>query len=230
MKFQLQHTDPKTNARAGLIHNRPLTGETPNSWLWAPCSVRRSHQRAKEDLGAQIILGNTITFISTGLEILQQAGGLHHFNGWNKPMLTDSGGFQVFSLTDNRKLSEEGAEFQSHIDGSRHFFTPEKVIDIQRIIGADIMMAFDECTRRCGRCYPKNPCSHGNGGSTVVWSFAETVPIRHGQSLFPHCTGLCLPRPEAQGSRKRGFEKCGRHAMAVLRWVNHRRCTKWWSW
>ena len=92
-------------------------------------------------------MGNTYhLYLRPGVEILQQAGGLHKFNSWDKPLLTDSGGFQVFSLSDNRKLTEEGALFQSHIDGSRHFFTPEKVIDIQRIIGGDIIMAFDECT------------------------------------------------------------------------------------
>lgn len=101
----------------------------------------------EHDVKAQIILGNTYhLYLRPGLEILRKAGGLHKFNGWSKPILTDSGGFQVFSLTENRKLTEEGAEFRSHIDGSKHFFTPEKVMDIQRVIGADIMMAFDECT------------------------------------------------------------------------------------
>lgn len=101
----------------------------------------------KEDIKAQIILGNTYhLYLRPGLDILRQAGGLHKFNGWDRPILTDSGGFQVFSLSDRRKLTEEGAVFQSHIDGSRHQFTPENVVDIQRIIGADIMMAFDECT------------------------------------------------------------------------------------
>lgn len=101
----------------------------------------------KNDIEAQIILGNTYhLYLRPGLSVLEGAGGLHKFNGWDKPILTDSGGFQVFSLTENRKLTEEGAEFRSHIDGSKHFFTPERVIDIQRTIGADIMMAFDECT------------------------------------------------------------------------------------
>ncbi len=100
----------------------------------------------KEDIDAQIILGNTYhLYLRPGLEILEKAGGLHKFNTWDRPILTDSGGFQVFSLSDNRKLHEEGAEFRSHIDGSKHLFTPEKVMDIQRIIGADIIMAFDEC-------------------------------------------------------------------------------------
>lgn len=111
-------------------------------------SVKAVHiSELKEDIKAEIILGNTYhLYLRPGLEIIGAAGGLHRFNGWNRPMLTDSGGYQVFSLTGNRMLTEEGALFQSHIDGSRHFFTPEKVIDIQRIIGADIIMAFDECT------------------------------------------------------------------------------------
>ena len=101
----------------------------------------------KDDINAQIILGNTYhLYLRPGLGIIQRAGGLHKFNSWGRPILTDSGGFQVFSLAENRKLTEEGAEFRSHIDGSKHFFTPEKVVDIQRIIGADIVMAFDECT------------------------------------------------------------------------------------
>ena len=111
-------------------------------------SVKAVHMtELEEDIGAQIILGNTYhLYLRPGLDTLERAGGLHKFNSWNKPILTDSGGFQVFSLTENRKLHEEGAEFRSHIDGSKHFFSPEKVVDFQRIIGADIMMAFDECT------------------------------------------------------------------------------------
>ena len=111
-------------------------------------SVKAVHfHELKEDIKAQIILGNTYhLYLRPGIDTLEKAGGLHKFNGWDKPILTDSGGFQVFSLTDNRKLKEEGATFRSHIDGSKHLFTPEKVVDIQRSIGADIMMAFDECT------------------------------------------------------------------------------------
>lgn len=148
MKFELQHTDSLTNARAGLITTDHGTIETP---IFMPVgtlgSVKGVHQRElTEDIGAQIILGNTYhLYLRPGTEILEKAGGLHKFNGFNRPMLTDSGGFQVFSLTGIRKLKEEGCEFRSHIDGSKHFFTPEKVMDIERSIGADIMMAFDEC-------------------------------------------------------------------------------------
>jgi queuine tRNA-ribosyltransferase len=148
MKFELQHTDNQSKARAGRIttdHGEILTP------IFMPVgtvgSVKGVHFRdVKEDIKAQIILGNTYhLYLRPGLDIIRKAGGLHCFNGWDRPILTDSGGFQVFSLSQNRKLTEEGATFRSHIDGSKHLFTPENVVDIQRIIGADIMMAFDEC-------------------------------------------------------------------------------------
>lgn len=147
--FQLESTCPDSNARAGLITTAHGQIETP---IFMPVgtvgSVKAVHQHElRDDIKAQIILGNTYhLYLRPGLEILRQAGGLHKFNGWEKPILTDSGGFQVFSLSSNRKLKEEGAYFRSHIDGSKHLFTPEGVVDIQRIIGADIMMALDECT------------------------------------------------------------------------------------
>lgn len=149
MQFQLQHTDLKSGARAGKLITDHGEIETP---IFMPVgtvgSVKAVHQKElKEDIQAQIILGNTYhLYLRPGLDILEKAGGLHKFNGWNKPILTDSGGFQVFSLTGMRKLTEEGCTFQSHIDGSRHIFTPENVVDTQRIIGADIIMALDECT------------------------------------------------------------------------------------
>ncbi|GAB1415177.1 tRNA guanosine(34) transglycosylase Tgt [Paludibacter sp.] len=148
MNFTLQYTDIQSNARAGLISTDHGDIETP---IFMPvgtvASVKAVHfHELKDDIKAQIILGNTYhLYLRPGLEILEKAGGLHKFNGWNKPILTDSGGFQVFSLSANRKLKEEGAYFNSHIDGSKHLFTPENVVDIQRVIGADIMMAFDEC-------------------------------------------------------------------------------------
>jgi len=149
MKFDLQHTDTGSWARAGLITTDHGTIETP---IFMPvgtvASVKAVHfHELREDIGAQIILGNTYhLYLRPGLDILEKAGGLHKFNGWDRPILTDSGGYQVFSLSANRKLKEDGAHFRSHIDGSKHLFTPENVVDIQRIIGADIMMAFDECT------------------------------------------------------------------------------------
>lgn len=148
MDFQLQATAPGSDARAGIITTDHGSIETP---IFMPVgtlgSVKAVHQHElRDDIKAQIILGNTYhLYLRPGIEILEKAGGLHKFNGWNKPILTDSGGFQVFSLSSNRKLTEEGAHFRSHIDGSKHLFTPEGVVDIERSIGADIMMALDEC-------------------------------------------------------------------------------------
>ncbi len=148
MDFELQSTDKHSDARAGLITTDHGQIQTP---IFMPVgtlgSVKALHiPELKTEVKAQIILGNTYhLYLRPGLEVLEQAGGLHKFNGWDRPILTDSGGFQVFSLSGNRKLTEEGAHFRSHIDGSKHLFTPERVMDIQRIIGADIMMAFDEC-------------------------------------------------------------------------------------
>ena len=149
MDFKLQYTAEGTNARAGVITTDHGEIMTP---IFMPVgtvgAVKAVHMReVRDDIKAQIILGNTYhLYLRPGLEILQRAGGLHKFNGWERPILTDSGGFQVFSLSDIRKLTEEGAHFRSHIDGSKHLFTPENNVDTQRIIGADIMMALDECT------------------------------------------------------------------------------------
>ena len=148
MDFKLIATDKASSARAGLITTAHGEIETP---IFMPVgtagTVKAVHQRElADDIHAQIILGNTYhLYLRPGTDILHKAGGLHKFNGWDKPILTDSGGFQVFSLSANRKLKEEGAWFRSHIDGSKHLFTPENVVDIQRIIGSDIMMALDEC-------------------------------------------------------------------------------------
>src|SRR5574344_580452 len=149
MKFELQHTDSKSSARAGLITTDHGTIQTP---IFMPVGTAGSVKAVqlyelKDDIKAQIILGNTYhLYLRPGIDILEKVGGLHKFNGFDRPMLTDSGGFQVFSLTGIRKLREEGVEFRSHIDGSKHLFTPENVMDTQRVIGADIIMAFDECT------------------------------------------------------------------------------------
>ena len=149
MDFKIQHQDKNSKARAGVITTAHGEIKTP---IFMPVgtagSVKAVHQRElKEDIQAQIILGNTYhLYLRPGLEILQKAGGLHKFNGWDKPILTDSGGYQVYSLSGTRKIKEEGVTFKSHIDGSKHIFSPEGVMDIQRKIGADIMMAFDECT------------------------------------------------------------------------------------
>jgi len=148
LTFQLEHTDNNSKARASTITTDHGVIETP---IFMPVgtigSVKAVTQRQlKDEIKAQIILGNTYhLYLRPTTAIIEAAGGLHKFNGWHKPILTDSGGYQVFSLAENRKLTEEGALFQSHIDGSRHLFTPENVMDIQRSIGADVIMAFDEC-------------------------------------------------------------------------------------
>lgn len=148
MDFELQKEDLNSNARAGLITTAHGTIETP---IFMPVgtvgSVKAVHfHELENDIKAQIILGNTYhLYLRPGMDVIEKAGGLHKFNGWKRPILTDSGGFQVFSLSANRKLKEEGAYFRSHIDGSKHLFTPEGVVDIQRSIGSDIMMALDEC-------------------------------------------------------------------------------------
>src|SRR6056297_1041861 len=149
MEFKLTAKASNSRARAGILTTGHGVIETP---IFMPVgtagSVKGIHTRdLEEDIKAQIILGNTYhLYLRPGIQVIEKAGGLHKFNRWNGPILTDSGGFQVFSLGDIRKLTEEGARFQSHIDGSRHIFTPENVMDIQRTIGADIIMAFDECT------------------------------------------------------------------------------------
>lgn len=199
MKFELQHTDPKTNARAGLITTDHGAIQTP---IFMPVgtvgSVKGVHQRElKEDVKAQIILGNTYhLYLRPGTGILQQVGGLHRFNGWNKPILTDSGGFQVFSLSGTRKLKEEGVTFRSHIDGSKHLFTPENVVDIQRLIGADITMALDECTPGDAPYdYAKKSME-----MTHRWlkrglkRFDETEPLYgYSQTFFPIVQGCVYP-------------------------------------
>ena len=195
MRFDLIKTDEKTSARAGLITTDHGQIETP---IFMPVgtvgsvkglTVRDLHQ----EVGAQIILGNTYhLYLRPGTDILEKAGGLHKFNGWDGPILTDSGGFQVFSLTGIRKLTEEGCTFQSHIDGSKHIFTPEKVMDIERSIGADIMMALDECPPGTSDYnYAKKSL-----GLTHRWldrclkRFNETEPLYgHHQSLFPIVQG-----------------------------------------
>ena len=199
MKFELQYNDTKTNARAGLITTDHGVIETP---IFMPVgtqgAVKAVHMpELKDDIKAQIILGNTYhLYLRPGLDILEKAGGLHKFNGWDRPILTDSGGFQVFSLSENRKLREEGAEFRSHIDGSKHLFTPEKVMDIERTIGADIIMAFDECCPGDAEFdYAKQSL-----GLTERWldrcfkRFNETEPkYGYQQSLFPIVQGCVYP-------------------------------------
>ena len=195
MKFEIHATDPQSNARAGLITTDHGTIETP---IFMPVgtvgSVKGLHFRdVSDDANAQIILSNTYhLYLRPGIDVLYEAGGLHQFCGWQKPILTDSGGYQVFSLSENRRLTEEGAYFRSHIDGSKHIFTPEKVVDIQRVIGSDIMMAFDEC--------PPGDCDFEYARKsldlTLNWlnrglkRFDETEPLYgHSQTFFPIVQG-----------------------------------------
>ncbi len=195
MNFTLHHTDSETLARTGEISTDHGKIQTP---IFMPVgtlgAVKGVHQRELcEDIGAEIILGNTYhLYLRPGLDVLEKAQGLHKFNAWERPILTDSGGFQVFSLAENRKLTEEGAMFRSHIDGSQHFFTPEKVMDIQRSIGADIVMAFDEC--------PPGDSNHKYAEKSLkltqnwlercVKRFDETDPkYGYSQSMFPIVQG-----------------------------------------
>lgn len=196
MTFDIQTKDPNSKARTGLITTDHGQIQTP---IFMPVgtagSVKAVHQRElKNDINAQIILGNTYhLYLRPGLEIIEKAGGLHQFNGWDRPILTDSGGYQVYSLAGTgRKIKEEGVTFKSHIDGSTHFFTPEGVMDIQRTIGADIIMAFDECT--------PYPCEYGYARESMEMThrwlkrccehFDNTQPkYGYSQTLFPIVQG-----------------------------------------
>jgi len=199
LQFELEGTCPDSAARAGKIttdHGEILTP------IFMPVgtagSVKAvSQQQLAADVKAQIILGNTYhLYLRPGLDVLEQAGGLHRFSGWDRPILTDSGGYQVFSLAGTRKIREEGVEFQSHIDGSRHLFTPEKVMDIQRIIGGDVIMSFDEC--------PPYPIDHAYAEKSMrlthrwldrCWEQFHGTADKYGytQSLFPIVQGSVYP-------------------------------------
>lgn len=199
MKFKLEATDSNSNARAGVITTDHGTIETP---IFMPVgtlgSVKGVHMHElRDDIKAQIILGNTYhLYLRPGMEIIEQAGGLHKFNGWERPILTDSGGFQVFSLSDNRKLTEEGAYFRSHIDGSKHLFTPEKVVEIQRSIGSDIMMALDECPPgTADRDYARKSLDLTKRWLVRGWNHFNTMQPRYGhsQAFFPIVQGVTYP-------------------------------------
>ncbi len=195
MEYTLQHTAPRSSARAGLLTTDHGDIETP---IFMPVGTAATvkgvfHRDLISEVKAEIILGNTYhLYLRPGLDTLQKAGGLHKFSSWNKPILTDSGGFQVFSLADCRKITEEGCKFSSHIDGSKHLFTPENVIDTQRIIGADIMMAFDECPPGTAtREYADKSLSLTNRWLERCFNqYAKTTPAYgHYQALFPIVQG-----------------------------------------
>lgn len=207
MKFTLEKTLGDSGARAGVITTDHGDIQTP---IFMPVgtvgSVKGVHMHElRDDIRAQIILGNTYhLYLRPGIEIIEQAGGLHKFNGWERPILTDSGGFQVFSLASNRKLTEEGAYFRSHIDGSKHLFTPERVVDIQRAIGSDIMMALDECPPGTSDFrYARKSLD-----LTLRWldrgwkQYKETSPrYGHYQSFFPIVQGCVYPELRRESAR-----------------------------
>ena len=195
MRFTIAATDKHSNARAGEVSTEHGLIQTP---IFMPVgtagSVKAVHQRElRDDIRAEIILGNTYhLYLRPGLDVLKEAGGLHKFNGWEKPILTDSGGYQVFSLSDNRKITEEGAIFKSHIDGSKHMFSPESVMDIQRTIGADIIMAFDECTPYpCTFEYARNSMERTHRWlERCIKHLDEQEPLYgYKQTLFPIVQG-----------------------------------------
>ena len=222
MTFQLQQTDAQSKARAGVIHTDHGQILTPVFMhVGTVGSVKGVSVRdLKEEVKAQIILGNTYhLYLRPGTEILEKAGGLHRFNSWDGPILTDSGGFQVFSLTGIRKLTEEGCTFRSHIDGSKHIFTPERVMDIERSIGADIMMALDECPPgTSGYAYAKKSL-----GMTHRWldrclkRFNETEPkYGYQQSLFPIVQGCTYRDLRTQSAEFVAEKGCDGNAIGGL--------------
>ncbi len=222
MNFRVTDCDKGSAARCGILSTGHGEIETP---IFMPVgtqgTVKGINQRdLADDVHAQIILGNTYhLFLRPGLDILRGAGGLHRFIGWKLPILTDSGGFQVFSLSDIRKLKEEGAEFRSHIDGAKHFFTPERVVDIQRIIGADIMMAFDECTP-----YPADyPYAKTSMERTLRWMdrglkrFSNTDPVYdYEQVFFPIVQGSIYPELRRQSAERMAEAGCPGNAIGGL--------------
>ncbi|MDR9488100.1 tRNA guanosine(34) transglycosylase Tgt [Salibacter sp.] len=222
MDFTLQKTDPNSNARAGEITTDHGKIQTP---IFMPVgtvgSVKTIHQRElKEDIESQIILGNTYhLFLRPGLDTIKQAGGLQKFIGWNKPMLTDSGGYQVYSLSNQRKITEEGVTFKSHIDGTSHFFSPENVTQIQRTIGADIIMAFDECTPYpCDYDYAKKSMH-----MTHRWlkrcldEFQRSEPIYdYNQALFPIVQGSTYEELRKQSAEEIASQEAEGNAIGGL--------------
>lgn len=222
MKFKAIKTDIQTKARAGEITTDHGIIPTP---IFMPVgtvgSVKAVHQRELTDeVQAKIILGNTYhLYLRPGLEVLQAAGGLQKFNGWNKPILTDSGGFQVYSLSHNRKLKEDGVMFSSHIDGSKHLFTPERVMDIQRVIGGDIIMSFDECTPYpCDYNYAKKSMHITHSWlDRCVKRFRETDPVYdYSQTLFPIVQGSVYRDLRKQSAEKIASVECEGNAIGGL--------------
>src|SRR5688572_25737299 len=208
LTFDLEITDRETKARAGTITTDHGKMETP---IFMPVGTGGTvkaitQQQLKDDVKAQIILGNTYhLYLRPGLQVLEKAGGLHKFNGWDRPILTDSGGYQVYSLAGTRKIKEEGVKFQSHVDGSYHVFTPEYAIDIQRIIGGDIIMAFDECTPfPCEYHYAKNSMhmTHRWLKRCVDRMQQTENKYNYSQALFPIVQGSVYKDLRTQSAEK----------------------------
>ena len=222
MTFELQHTDNASDARTGMIHTDHGNVPTPIFMPVGTCaSVKGVHfSELREDIGAQIILGNTYhLYLRPGVDVLEKAGGLHRFNTWDRPILTDSGGFQVFSLTGMRKLKEEGCEFRSHIDGSKHFFTPENVIDTERKIGADIMMAFDECAPgNSDYEYAKRSMQLTHQWlDRCVRRYNETNPLYgYDQCLFPIVQGCTFRDLRTESAKYIADKECDGNAIGGL--------------
>ena len=197
--FDLQKTDEKSNARAGVIQTDHGAIETPIFMPVGTAATVKGVPRnfLKEEINADIILGNTYhLYLRPGTDILKESGGIHGFSNWDRPILTDSGGYQVYSLANTRKIKEEGAMFKSHIDGSKHTFSPENVMDIQRVLGADIIMAFDECTPYpCEKDYARNSMHLTHRWlDRCMKRFHETEPLYgHHQELFPIVQGSVYP-------------------------------------
>ena len=223
MHFDLVQEDKDTSARLGLLHTDHGTITTP---IFMPVgtvgSVKGVHQQElRDDINAQIILGNTYhLFLRPGVEIIEKAGGLHQFIGWERPILTDSGGYQVYSLSGSRKIKEEGVTFQSHLNGSYLFFSPETAIDMQRSIGADIIMAFDECTPYpCEYSYAKNSME-----LTHRWLKRCHDHMNNTHSLYPYEQNLF---PIVQGStfkdlRTISAETIAEYGLAAYRLANRK--------
>ncbi len=211
LTFDLIKTDSESKARAGIVHTDHGDIETP---IFMPVGTRGSvkavEQRELDEAGAQIILGNTYhLYLRPGNEIMSKMGGLHKFNAWEKPILTDSGGFQVFSLSELRKLTEEGVKFQSHIDGSYHMFTPESVVKTQRIIGSDIMMVLDECTPYpCDYVYAKK-----SNEVTLRWAKRCQVEVENSEPLYGHHQALF---PIVQGSVYKDLRKISAETLVEM--------------
>ena len=222
MEFKLLHTDSNSKARAGVLSTAHGDIHTP---IFMPVGTVGSVKAVqmpdlRNDVKAQIILGNTYhLYLRPGLDVLEKAGGLHKFNSWERPILTDSGGFQVFSLKDIRKMSEEGVEFRSHIDGSKHFFSPESVMDIERSIGADIIMAFDECTPGTADYnYAKKSMERTHRWlDRCIARLGETDPkYGYEQQLFPIVQGCVYPDLRRQSAEFIASKNCAGNAIGGL--------------